>query len=334
MATQKTARLLLRPLREDDAPAMFKNWTWDERVAEYCRWYPHTNLSQTEQLLQIYLSDGNVYRWGIELDGQLIGVIDVVDADDECATLGYVLSHDHWNCGYMSEALAAVIEHLFSCGFAAVAAEHHVDNPASGRVMEKCGMRFVGMRQTQRKFGSDELCDVKCYRIDAIGLKRRTLTLVPHRPCWARLAEKEIARLKEALGSAAVAVEHVGSTAIPSIKAKPIIDLAVGTTDITLAKERLIAAGAVCLGEEVKDEIFFTEGEEDIRKFHIHLCQYDSSVWHNYLNFRDYLIAHPNKAAEYEAYKTDAGKRFDRATYTANKEPLVARLLQEATQWR
>lgn len=165
MAVLTTPRLILRPLKADDAPAMFKNWTRDGRVAEYCRWYPHTDLSQTEQLLQIYLTDGNPYRWGIERDGELIGVIDVVEANDECATLGYVLSHEYWNKGYMTETLAAVIEHLFSCGFAAVAAEHHVDNPASGRVMEKCGMRFVGMRKTQRKFGSDELCDVKYYRI-------------------------------------------------------------------------------------------------------------------------------------------------------------------------
>ncbi len=160
-----TADLTLRPLTAADAPAMFKNWTWDERVARYCRWHPHTDLSQTEQLVQMYLTDGNPYRWGIEFEGELIGVIDVVDSDSECATLGYVLGHDYWNRGFMSQALAAVIGHLFSCGFSEVAAEHHIDNGASGRVMEKCGMRFVGMRKTQRKFGSDELCDVKCYRI-------------------------------------------------------------------------------------------------------------------------------------------------------------------------
>lgn len=334
MATLQTTRLILRALQKDDAPAMYKNWTWDERVARYCRWYPHTDLSQTEQLLHMYLSDGNAYRWGIERGGELIGVIDVVDQTEVCATLGYVLSHNHWNQGYMSEALAAVIEHLFSCGFAAVAAEHHVENMASGRVMEKCGMRFVGMEKAQRKFGSEETCDVKCYRIDAIGLKRRTLALVPHRPCWPRLAAGEITRLKAVLGDAAVDIQHVGSTAISHIKAKPIIDLAVGAADLELAQERLIAAGAVCHGEEVKDEIFFTEGYEDIRTFHIHLCRYDGEIWHNYLNFRDYLIAHPQKAAEYEAYKDDAVKRYDRATYTANKEPIVIRLLQEAAKWR
>lgn len=329
-----TADLTLRPLTADDAPSMYNNWTWDERVARFCRWYPHTDLSQTEQLLQNYLTDGNPLRWGIEWHNELIGMIDVVNADRECATLGYVLSHDYWNRGFMSQALAAVIEHLFSCGFSAVAAEHHAENGASGRVMEKCGMRFIGTRTTQRKFGSEETCLVKCYRIDAIGLKRRALSVVSHRPCWARLAQAEIDRLKAALGKSAVDIQHVGSTAIPHIMAKPIIDLAVGTTDMDSAIVRLTEAGATCHGEEVADEIFFTEGYDDVRTFHIHLCQFDGKVWKDYLNFRDYLTARPEKAAEYEVYKRDAITKYDRVAYTANKQPLVERFLREAAQWR
>ena len=95
-----------------------------------------------------------------------------------------------------------------------------------------------------------------------------------------------------------------------------------------------MAAGAVCHGEEMTDEIFFTEGVEDIRTYHIHLCRYNGVVWQNYLNFRDYLLSYPDKAAEYEAYKKEAVTRYDRVGYTAHKEPLIARLLQEAARWR
>ncbi len=170
MAILSTPRLTLRPLTKDDASAMFRNWTWDERVSRYCRWFPHTDLSQTEDLLQLYLEqakDGFDYRWGIELDNELIGIIDVVEIEGDCAFIGYVIGHDYWNNGYMSEALSAVIDHLFSCGFSAVAAEHHIDNPASGRVMEKCGMHYVGTRTAIRKFGSEETCILKCYRREA-----------------------------------------------------------------------------------------------------------------------------------------------------------------------
>lgn len=170
MAILTTPRLTLRPLTKDDAPAMFKNWTWDERVSRYCRWFPHETLSQTEDLLQIYLEqaeNGFDYRWGIEKDGELMGIIDVVETQDDCATIGYVIGHEFWNKGYMSESLSAVIEYLFSCGFSTIKAEHHIDNPASGRVMEKCGMRYVGNRTGIRKFGSQETCILKCYQREA-----------------------------------------------------------------------------------------------------------------------------------------------------------------------
>ena len=68
MNTLCTERLILRPFREDDAAAMFRNWTWDERVARYCRWYPHQSLSDTEGYLTCCLNAE--YCWAITLKGQ------------------------------------------------------------------------------------------------------------------------------------------------------------------------------------------------------------------------------------------------------------------------
>ena len=162
----------MRPFEEDDANAMYHNWTYDERVAKYCRWSPHENLDETKALLKMYLeqsSQGFEYRWAILLNGtnEPIGAIDVVGTEDEgkSAEVGYVLSHDYWNKGYISEALNIVINELFHNGFTKVIAKHHIDNIASGKVMEKCGMRYTHDSKEQKKFGSDELCDVKCYQI-------------------------------------------------------------------------------------------------------------------------------------------------------------------------
>ena len=172
MSIIKTERLILRPLTDKDAAEMFKNWTWDERVAKYCRWYPHKSIEETKQLLKMYISqaeNGFDYRWGITLrdSNNLIGVIDVVDLseDKKTAEVGYVLAYDYWNNGYLTEALKAVIDELFNDGVETVIADHHVENIASGRVMEKCGMKFTHFSKAKAKFGSDELCDVKCYEI-------------------------------------------------------------------------------------------------------------------------------------------------------------------------
>ncbi len=172
MSILKTNRLLLRPLNLDDAEIIFKNWTFDERVAKYCRLYPHKSIYETKQLLEMYLEQaerGFDYRWGIVLQetNELIGCIDVVDLSDnnKTATVGYVLSHKYWNNGISTEALSAVITKLFDDGIETIKAEHHIDNIASGRVMEKCSMKYTHSDKAQRKFGSVETCNVKCYEI-------------------------------------------------------------------------------------------------------------------------------------------------------------------------
>lgn len=173
MSIIETERLTLRPFKEGDAEMMYHNWTSDERVAEYCRWYVHENTGITQELLEMYLreaEEGFEYRWAITLKGtdEPVGGIDVVDVTDngETVEVGYVISHSLWNKGLITEAFGAVIEKLFSSGVKKVTARHFVDNPASGRVMEKCRLKFTGIGKERKKFGSDELCDVKCYAIE------------------------------------------------------------------------------------------------------------------------------------------------------------------------
>lgn len=172
MSVISTRRLTLRPFERTDAEAVFSGWASDERAARYCRWYPHEDISVTHELLDMYIGQaekGFDYRWAIVLSetGELIGCIDVVkmSEDRKTAEIGYVLSPSHWCNGYATEALKTVIRILFRCGFTKITARHHIDNPASGRVMEKCGMHFTGTSTTQEKIGSDKLCEVKCYEI-------------------------------------------------------------------------------------------------------------------------------------------------------------------------
>lgn len=84
MSILQTNRLILRPFKETDAEAMYKNWTYDARVAKYCRWYPHESIDTTRELLKMDLdaaAQGFAYQWAIVLNGtdEPIGAIDVVD---------------------------------------------------------------------------------------------------------------------------------------------------------------------------------------------------------------------------------------------------------------
>ncbi len=166
MKTLTTKRLILRPFIEDDAELMYKNWTYDDRVARYCRWYPHQSINETKEYLKFCMSSD--YCWAITFKDrdEAIGCIDLTGKNSEgIFEIGYVLSYDFWNQGIMSEALKEVIKYLFDNGIEVLGACHAVDNPASGRVMEKAGMNYIRNDWSVRKFGSDELVEVKYYEI-------------------------------------------------------------------------------------------------------------------------------------------------------------------------
>lgn len=149
----ETARLILRPFCAADAQQAFTNWMSDAEVTRYLTWTPHTDISFTRQLLEQWgqesvLSD--VYHWAIvwRKTGEVIGDICVVSSDkrSERAELGYCLSRAFWGRGIMTEALLAVINFLIEqVGFSRIEAKHATANPASGRVMEKCGMKEEGV---------------------------------------------------------------------------------------------------------------------------------------------------------------------------------------------
>ena len=172
-----------------------------------------------------------------------------------------------------------------------------------------------------------------------IGLKRGTVELVPHQEEWCQNAENTIRLLKQLLGSTALDIQHVGSTAIFLIHAKPIIDIAVAvhdTKDVMPYVEVLKQHRIIFRGEIVPGEVLFVMGDCDIRTHHIHIVKWNGAEWHNYVNFRDYLNAHPEKALLYDACKQKLAMQFsnDRKSYTAGKQELIQRLLEEARIWK
>ena len=174
-----------------------------------------------------------------------------------------------------------------------------------------------------------------------IGLKRGDVKLSAHENEWEKEAEQTIVKLKKLLGDTAVDIQHIGSTAVSSIHAKPIIDIAVGVydlNDIIPFKEKLRKRNYVFRGEDVPGQILFVKGdaEKDIRTHHIHIVKHGSDEWNNYINFRDYLNAFPEKAMIYDLCKQDLAKRFpnERGRYTEGKKELVESLIKEAALWR
>jgi GrpB-like predicted nucleotidyltransferase (UPF0157 family) len=160
------------------------------------------------------------------------------------------------------------------------------------------------------------------------------VALVPYDPEWARRFDAERALLERVLAPwLKGSVEHVGSTAIPGIAAKPIVDMIAGVRDLEEARaayEPLHAVGY--LDEPHRPEIahHFAKPalELDARRLNLHLTEPSSSLWRERLAFRDALRADPSLAAEYEALKLRLARRHgDVRAYTDEKRDFVRRVL-------
>lgn len=148
--TIKTPRLCLRRYAPEDAPDIYKNYATDERVTRFLSWEPYREMAALEQFIAAQIAayeNPEAYSWVIEYDGQVVGSISTVTNDERnrSCEIGYCIGYDFWNKGITAEALLAVMKYLFGeVGYHRIFAKHDVDNPASGRVMEKCRMVYEG----------------------------------------------------------------------------------------------------------------------------------------------------------------------------------------------
>ena len=149
----ETDRLILRKFTLEDAAPMFKNWASDPEVTKYLTWQPHESVESTKAYISFLLSEyekPDTCHWVIELkeSGEAIGSIAVVSWDERtsAAEMGYCLGRAYWGRGLVPEALKAVMDLLFDeVGCERVSAKHDAENPKSGRVMQKAGMRLEGV---------------------------------------------------------------------------------------------------------------------------------------------------------------------------------------------
>ncbi|WP_303797510.1 GrpB family protein [Ruminococcus flavefaciens] len=172
-----------------------------------------------------------------------------------------------------------------------------------------------------------------------LGLRRGTVAVEPHNSEWEVTAQQTIAQLREILGNTAADIQHIGSTSIKNICAKPIIDIVVGVRDFRDILELnavLEDNGFIFRGQDVPDQYLYVCGDEDSRTHHIHTVIYDSEAWNNYINLRDYLNCHKAEAQAYSELKEKLARQYpdDRNTYTELKSGLIAEILAKAHDWR
>ena len=170
-----------------------------------------------------------------------------------------------------------------------------------------------------------------------LGLDRKIVELVSYQKEWKTLFEREEKSIRAAVGDFALAIEHIGSTAIPNLVAKPIIDIMVGVRDLSevekFLREPLEKIGYEYRGEAgIAGRLYFRKGTATVSTHHLSLVGFGGDIWKRQIAFRNYLREHPQAARKYDELKKDLAMKFrdNREAYTNAKTEFVEEILRAA----
>jgi GrpB-like predicted nucleotidyltransferase (UPF0157 family) len=166
---------------------------------------------------------------------------------------------------------------------------------------------------------------------------RMPLVVVDYDPGWPQTYERWQQRVSAALGQAVIRIEHVGSTSVPGLAAKPIVDIQVSVPDLGREPGYVPPLEAIGLVLRSRDELhrYFRPPASRPREVHVHVCAAGGQWEHDHLLFRDYLRAHPAACLRYADAKRASARRWsdDGWAYTEAKTGVILDILEQAEDW-
>lgn len=169
-----------------------------------------------------------------------------------------------------------------------------------------------------------------------IGLKSGFVKLYPYDIEWQSVFDIEKALLMEKIGEHVLDIQHVGSTSIPGLEAKPIIDIAIGVASLEIGLNCIEPLSKI--GYEYKNDAgipgrhFFAKGDKEKRTHYLHIEVINGQLWNNHILFRDYLRKHNDYGEEYAKLKRILASRYenDRDAYTIGKDEFIRNVIHLA----
>ena len=169
-----------------------------------------------------------------------------------------------------------------------------------------------------------------------LGLEPTKVRLLPYDPQWSREFAEERVQLEKTIGGHILSIDHIGSTSIPGLCAKPIIDILIGLD--SFANGSKCISGLEQLGYTFRGENgipgrhYFRKGSP--RTLHMHMFERDSQDWQQHILFRDYLRTHPTERDHYAELKAALAKQFpeNRERYLEGKSDFIQNIIQLAKQ--
>ncbi|RJO60590.1 MAG: GrpB family protein [Dehalococcoidia bacterium] len=167
----------------------------------------------------------------------------------------------------------------------------------------------------------------------------RKVEVVPYDPAWPRSFEAETKLLADILGAELVSIHHIGSTSVPGLQAKPIIDMLAEVCNIEALdglNERMTSVGYTPMGEYgIAGRRYFFKGSLDSHTYHLHAFAEGHPEVARHLLFRDYLRSHPQEARRYASLKESLATKFpgDTEAYAQGKDAFIKEIDRKAAAW-
>ncbi len=340
----ETKRLMLREWKEEDIPA-FAAMNQDPDVMEF---FPSTLTDEETKSrvdwMRCHRVKHGFSNFAVELKEthEFIGFVGLSIPPYQmqftpCIEIGWRIAKNFWNQGYATEAARMVLHLAFEhYGLKEVVSFTSALNKPSMRVMEKLGMvrDFQGDFDHPKLPRGHPLATHVLYRITRESVEAKDCVQIePYHPDWPVQAKFEIDRLKSRLNFSWVqGIDHIGSTAVPGLCAKPIVDLAIGVTGLESAKALIpmLIEDDYIFWEDNPDtsKLFFVKGMPPFgerRTHHIHVLPVTHHDWIIRRLFRDYLIKHPETKHAYADLKQNLASQYqsDREAYTNSKTTFI-----------
>jgi GrpB-like predicted nucleotidyltransferase (UPF0157 family)/predicted acetyltransferase len=277
----------------------------------------------------------------------VINVSEIVRGSFQSAYLGFYAVADYAAKGSMSVGLKLVLENVFKeMGLHRLEANIQPENTRSIQLIKKNGFRYEGFSPRYLKINNEwrghehwAMTVEDFIMNDKDILAKDHVEIVSYNELWPKQAQEEMDKLRAILPkNSLIDIQHVGSTAIPRLSSKPIIDILIAAK--SLNEMKVIAVPALQkMGYEFwadnpdSERMFFVKGMPpfgDKRTHHVHIVESTSKHWSGKIQFRDYLLAHPDLANEYEQLKMKLAQQhtFDREQYTEAKGEFVNKILK------
>ena len=187
-----------------------------------------------------------------------------------------------------------------------------------------------------RNTGSESVNILGSEQIIEDEMRTSYVTVIPYSDQWERDFLKIKDEIKSALGELAESIEHVGSTSVRGLSAKPVIDIDVVISDSSVLSDVIAALGRIGYQHEgdlgiTGREAFRYDGKDHLQKHHLYVCPNDSSELKKHIAFRDYLRSHPEAAAEYSRIKEEGAALYpeDIDRYIEYKTPFIEKIYRE-----